>query len=218
VDVPIFGKRTYDRADSLARASKALGRGRRKQAIAEYRRVLEQEPGNPIILAKLAVLLAETKQLAEAREKFSSAGERYEKQGFPEKALAVYVQATAYLPRQVELWETISGLNLARSRRADALAALLEGRRHFRRRRERPLAIRLLRQATRIEPWHFDASFDLARVLAKSGAAAEADRLFAGLCERNRDTELRRVRGAIFRRSPTPSAAWRWLRAALRGI
>ncbi|MGH7291296.1 MAG: tetratricopeptide repeat protein [Myxococcota bacterium] len=216
--MPIFGKRTYDRADSLARASKAHGRGRRKQAIAEYRRVLEQEPGNAIVLGKLAVLLAETRQLSEAREKFNAAGERYEKQGFPEKALAVYMQATGYLPRQIELWETISGLNLARSRRADAVAALLEGRTHFRRRKQRPLAIRLLRQATRIEQWHFAATFDLAHLLVKTGAKAEADRLFRGLCERNRDTELRRVRFAMFRRSPTPASAWRWLRAALRGV
>jgi tetratricopeptide (TPR) repeat protein len=215
--VPIFGRRKYDRADSLARASKAHGRGRRKQAIAEYRRVLEQEPGNPIILSKLAVLLAETRRLPEAREKFMAAGERYEKQGFPEKALAVYVQASAWLPRQVDLWETISGLYLARSLRGDAVAALLEGRRHFRRRKQRAHAIRLLRQATRIQPWHFAATFDLARVLAKTGAKDEADRLRQGLAERTRDTELRRVRGAMFRRRPTPAAAWRWLRAALRG-
>jgi len=130
----LFGKRAYDRADSMARATKAVGRGKRKQAIAEYRRVLKQEPGNPVILAKLAPLLAETRQLKEAGEKWNAAGKQYENQGFPEKALAVYTQAVAYLPRSLELWETISGLYLARSRRADAISALLEGRRHFRRR------------------------------------------------------------------------------------
>lgn len=208
----------YDRADSLARASKALGRGRRKQAIAEYRRVLEQEPGNPVILGKLAPLLAETRQLAEAGATWSAAGKQYENQGFSEKALAVYTQAVAYLPRSVELWETISGLYLARSRRADAVSALLEGRKHFRRRKQRPLAIRLLRGAVRIEPWQLDATLDLARLLTKSGARPEADRLYQGLCERTRDTHLRRVRAAMFRRSPTPASLWRWLRAALRGI
>jgi len=215
--VPLFGKRAYDRADSLTRASKALGRGRRKAAIAEYRRVLAQEPNNPVILAKLAALLAETRQIPEAREKFNAAGERYEKQGFPEKALAVYVQAATYLPRQIDLWETIAGLNLARSRRADAIAALLEGRQHFRAKKQRPLAIRLLRQAVKIEPWHFAATFDLAHLFVKNGMTAEADRLYQGLCERTHDAELRRVRGAMFRRSPTPAAAWRWLRAAVRG-
>ncbi len=216
--MPLFGKRNYDRANSLARASKAQGKGRPKQAIASYRRVLEQEPENPVILAKLAALLAETKQLTEAREKFVSAADRYVIQGFPEKALAVYMQATSYPPRTVELWETISGLNLERERRSDAIAALLEGRRQFRRRKQRPLAIRLLRGVVKIEPWHFEATLDLATILAKSGARAESDRLYQGLCERNRDTALRRVRFAMFRRSATPAAFWRWLRAALRGV
>ncbi|MEX2207971.1 MAG: tetratricopeptide repeat protein [Myxococcota bacterium] len=213
----LFGRRTYDRADSLARASKAIGRGKRKQAIAEYRRVLEQEPGNPVILAKLAPLLAETRQLKEAGEKFRAAGKQYENQGFPEKALGVYAQAVKYLPRSVELWETISGLYLARSRRADALSALLEGRSHFRRGKQRPLAIRLLRGAVQVEPWQLEATLDLARQLRKSGGRAEADRLYQGLCERKRGAHLRRVRGAMFRRSPTPAALWRWLRAALAG-
>lgn len=216
--MPFFGKRTYDRADSLARASKAIGRGKRRQAIAEYRRVLQQEPGNPVILAKLATLLAETRKLDEAGEKWRAAGKQYENQGFPEKALAVYTQATAYLPRSVELWETISGLYLARSRRADAIGALLEARTHFRRRKHRPIAIRLLRGAVRIEPWHLEATLDLARLLAKSGASKEADRLYQGLCEHKRGTHLRRVRGAMFRRSPTPAALWRWMRAAFRGV
>jgi tetratricopeptide (TPR) repeat protein len=215
--VALFGKRAYDRADSMARATKAAGRGKRKQAIAEYRRVLAQEPANPVILAKLAPLLAETRQLAEAGEKFRAAGKQYENQGFPEKALGVYTQAVKYLPRSVETWETISGLYLARSRRADALSALLEGRRHFRRRKQRPIAIRLLRGAVKVEPWHLDATLDLARQLRKSGVRAEADRLYQGLCERKRGVHLRRVRGAMFRRSPTPAALWRWLRAALRG-
>lgn len=213
----LFGKRAYDRADSLARASKAIGRGKRKQAIAELRRVLAQEPANPILLAKLAGLLAETKQLEEAGQKFRAAGKQYESQGFPEKALAVYAQATAHLPRQVELWETISALQLGRSRRADALSALLDGRKHFRRRKERPLAIRLLRGAVKIEPWHLDATLDLAGLLAKSGGRAEAERLYQGLCQHTRGAQLRRVRGTMFRRRPTPAALWRWLRAAVSG-
>ncbi len=212
----LFGKRTYDRADSLARASQAVGRGKRKQAIAEYRRVLAQEPANPIILAKLATLLAETRKLEEAGQKWSAAGKQYENQGFPEKALAVYAQATVYLPRSVELWETISALYLVRSRRADALSALLEGRSHFRRRKQRPIAIRLLRGAIKVEPWHTDATLDLARLLAKSGGGAEADRLYQGLCQHKRGAHLRRVRAAMFRRRPTPAALWRWLRAALQ--
>jgi len=213
-----FGKPRYDRSETISRAAKLEGRGKRKKAIAEYRKVLAQEPDNPAIAVKLAGLLAQTKQLDEARAKFLFAAETYEKQAFDDKALAVYRQAVTYLPKRVELWERIAQLDVKRERPPDAIRDLLEGSRHFRRRPERQAAIRLLRMAVKVEPWQFEATMGLARLLAKEGARPEARRFYEGLCQRNRALRLRKVRGAMFRMSPTPAAAWRWLRAALRGV
>jgi tetratricopeptide (TPR) repeat protein len=213
-----FGKPTYSRSESMTRAAKAEGRGKRKKAIAEYRKVLAQEPDNPVIQVKLASLLAQTKQPDEARLKFMAAAESYEKQAFDDKALAVYRQAVTFLPKRVELWERIAQLDVKRERGPEAIRDLLEGSRKFRRRRERQSAIRLLRMAVKIEPWQFEATMSLARLLRKEGARPEARRFYEGLCQRNRSLRLRKVRGAMFRMSPTPGAGWRWLRAALRGV
>jgi tetratricopeptide (TPR) repeat protein len=202
----------------MSRAAKAEGRGKRKKAIAEYRKVLVQEPENPAILVKLATLLAQTKQPDEARLKYLSATEIHEKQGFDDKALAVLRQAVTHLPKRVELWEKIGQLDVKRERAPEAIRDLLEGSQKFRKRSERQSAIRLLRQAVKVEPWQFEASLSLARLLAKAGARPEARRFYQGLCERNRAARLRKVRGAMFRMSPTPAAAWRWARAALRGV
>lgn len=202
----------------MSLAAKAEGRGKRKKAIAEYRKVLAQEPENPGILVKLAGLLAQTKQLDEARLKYLAAAEIHEKQGFDEKTLSVLRQAVAFLPKRVELWERIAQLDVRRERAPDAIRDLLDGSAKFRKRSERQSAIRLLRMAVKVEPWQFEATMSLARLLAKAGARPEARRLYEGLCERNRAKRLRKVRGAMFRTSPTPAAAWRWARAALRGI
>ena len=216
--MPLFGKPAYNRSETMARAAKLEGRGRRKKAIAEYRKVLAQESENVAILVKLATLLAQTKQLEEARHKFGAAAEIYEKQAFDDKALAVLRQAVSFLPKRVELWERIGQLDVKRERVPEAIRDLLEGSRQFRRKKERQSAIRLLRQAVKVEPWQFDATLELARLLGKSGARPEAHKLYAGLCERNRSIRLRKVRAAMFRTSPTPAAAWRWLRATLRGV
>lgn len=216
--MPLFGKPTYDRADTIAKAARLEGRGKRKKAIAEYRKVLAQESDNVAILMKLATLLAQTKQFDEARLRFGAVAEIYAKQEFDDKALAVLRQAVSFMPRKVELWERIGQLDVKRERIPDAIRDLREGARHFRGRKGRQSAIRLLRQAVRTEAWQFEATMDLARLLAKSGARPEARQLYAGLCERNRSTRLRKVRGAMFRMSPTPAAAWRWLRAAVRGV
>jgi len=213
-----FGKPTYNRTESMSRAAKAEGRGKRKKAIAEYRKVLAQESDNPVILVKLAALLAQTKQPDEARGKFLTAAEIYEKQGFDDKSVAVLRQAVTFLPKRVELWERIAQIDVRRERLPEAIRDLLEGSGKFRKRAERQSAIRLLRMAVKIEPWQFESTMSLARLLAKAGAKPEARRFYEGLCERNRAARLRQVRAAMFCMSPTPGAAWRWARAALRGI
>jgi tetratricopeptide (TPR) repeat protein len=216
--VPLFGKPTYDRSQVMARAAKLEGRGKRKKAIAEYRRVLAQESDNLAILIKLATLLAQTKQYDEARQKFGLVAETYEKQEFDDKAIAVLRQAVTFMPKRVELWERIAQLDVKRERIPEAIKDLLEGAQRFRGRKDRQSGIRLLRYAAKIEPWQFESTMGLARLLRKSGARPEARKLYEGLCQRNRSVRLRKVRGAMFRMSPTPMAAWRWLRAAIGGV
>ncbi len=209
--VAMFGKKTYDRSDTLARAARAEGKRQRKKAIAEYRKVVAQEPDNPIVLVKLGALLARTRQTEEARKRFLAAAEVYEKQAFDDKALATYMQAASFLPKQPELFEQIAKLNVRRGRTPDALRALLEGAAHQRGKRLRPNAMRLLREALRIEPWHFEATLELARLLRKQGKRADARKLYEGLCKHKRGAQLRKARWAWFRMSPTPAAAWRLL-------
>jgi Tfp pilus assembly protein PilF len=213
----LFGKKAYDRGETMARAAKAEAKRQRKKAIAEYRKVLEQEPDNPVVLAKLGALLARTRQPEEARKKFLAAAEVYEKQAFEDKALGIYQQAAGFLPGRAELFEQIAKLNVKRSRPADGIRALLDGAAHQRGRKLRVNAVRLLREAVRIEPWHFEASMALARLLRKQGKRDDARKLYEGLCARKRGAQLRKARAAWFRMSPTPANAWRWLLAAVRG-
>lgn len=210
-----FGAKTaYSRTDTLERASRAQGRGRKKKAIAEYRKVLEHEPENAKVLTSLGVLLAQTKQPAEAWKSFVAAAESYKKQGFVDRQYSVYVQATSFMPKEVELWETLAKINVQRNRKPDAVKVLLDGRRHFSGKKLRPFAIRLLKLALSIEPWQFETSLELARLYKKDGKADQAKGLLEGLAQRyaNSKRRMRKIRGLLFRWSPTPGNAWRWLR------
>lgn len=212
-----FGKKVYDRSETLARAAKFEGRRQRRKAIAEYQKVLAKEPDNPVLLAKLGALLARTKQREEAGRKFVAAAKVYERQAFDDKALSTYVQAAGFLPERVELFEQIAKLEVQRGRRADAIRTLLDGAARQRGRKRRSEAVRLAREAAKIEPWHLDATLELARLLRKQGQRPNARKLYEELCTRKTGAQLRRARAAWFRMSPTPVAAWLWLRAALRG-
>src|SRR5688572_4822295 len=133
----LFGRKAYSRRDSLTTATEAQKKGKQKKAIAEYKKILENDGPDPMIHHKLAMALAESRKSVEAREHFMIAARAYDERGFIDKALAVYVTAAHYLPTDIDLWEAISDAQLRKERHSDALKVLLDARKHFRKRRQR---------------------------------------------------------------------------------
>lgn len=215
----LFGRRgkPYDRVRLLADAAHARQKGRREKAIGLYREVLAVEPENDDLHRRIAPLLAETKQPDAAWESYRRAAGGLAKKGFLDQAVGVLREASVRLPKQAGLWEGLSDLELERRGPADAAEVLLEARRHFRSRRERDRAISLLLRARRLTPGSFGVNFELAGILAKTGARKRACGILEDLACQCRGQQLRRVRGRQLRMAPTPFAAGRWLRAAVAG-
>ena len=206
-------KKPYDRSRLLKDAARARKKGKRQKAIALYRELLAVEPENADLHRRIAPLLAETKQPAEAWASYRRAADKLVSQGFVEQAVGVLREASALLPREPEVWGALADLELQRRRLADAHKVLLEGRRHFRSKKDLAQAIRLLLRARKLAPRDFSTNFDLAGVLAKAGARGRAQSLLEEIASWTRAGQLRRVRARQFALSPTPAAAWGWLRA-----
>lgn len=204
----------YDRASIMAAAAKARQRRKHQKALDLYQEVLAKEPDNPDLHRKVAPLLVSTRKEKDAWAAYRRAAEGFERQGFVEQAIGVFREATGRLPRQVEVWSSLAELELKRSRPADAHKALLEGRRHFRSRKHRAEAIQLLTRARKLEPRHFETSFDLAGLLARAGGRARARRMLDELASWAQGRKLRRVRARQFNLAPSPASGWRWMRAA----
>lgn len=208
---------TYDRSRILDAAARARARKKRARAIELYRQVLCMEPQNVELHAKLAPLLAETGQDFDAWCSFKTVARACLREGYADKALAVYREATLFLPREVDAWLAVARLQHKADRAREAVETLLEGSRNFRTRWLRPHSIHLLRLARELEPWNFEVVLELARLLAGSQQKAEACFLLEGLAERSSGERLRRVRAAQLRISPTPASLWTLLADALRG-
>jgi tetratricopeptide (TPR) repeat protein len=202
----------------LDQAAQARGRGRLKKAVELYRQVLEVEPRNAELHRKVAPLLARANKPDESLESYKTAAEALIRGGFIEQAIGVYREAMQQLPPQREFFMALSDLELQRRRKPDAIAALLEGRKNFRSRRNRSDAIVLLFRVRKLEPHHLDATLDLALVLAKSGNRDHALRLLDEQAARRRGPALRRVRARIFRVMPRFGTGWRFIRALVRGV
>ena len=209
-------KSIYDRSRLLDAATRARTKKKRARAIELYRWVLAIEPQNREIHAKLAPLLAETGQHFDAWCSFKTVARAHLREGHADKALAVYREATLYLPREVQAWEAVARLQHKRGFEREPVETLLEGSRFFGTRWLRPQATHLLRLARDLDPWDFEVVLELARLLAASLQQNEARLLLSGLAGRSTHERLRRVRAAQFHLSPGPGTAWRWFRSALR--
>lgn len=204
----------YDRKRLLGEAEKARVRGRRRRAIAFYRRVLAVEPHDPDLHARVAPLLAAAGKRFDAWQSYRETTRAHLRNNNPAEALTLYREAAKALPTQIEAWRSVAKLELKFERREAAIGALLEGRSKFRSRRRRPEAIALLREARNIDPWRLDIVLDLVRLLRRSGQSPEAQWILAQLSERVAGRELRIVRGAQWRIEPSLRNSWLWLRAA----
>ena len=214
---PFRSEKSYDRRrllDRAARAARGRSRRKRRKAVALYRRVLTAEPDNPDLLRKLAPLLAQTDEAADACASYRRAASEFVERGFVDRAVGVYRDAVRALPHEASMWKEMAALELQRGRSADAVAALLEGRRGFRKRRQREDALALLWAARKIDPEHYALNMDLASLLARCGAGGRGVALLEGLIRAHPDREAR-VRARHFRIAPSPGAAWRWMRSAL---
>ena len=205
----------YDRRKLLANAGKARKKGKAKRAIEAYRRVLEVEPHDTEVHREIAPLLARVGQHQAAMDSFAQAVQGLIRRGFEAHALGVCREATAFYPRQVELWEAIAGLRLKAANAPDAVSALLEGRSHFRRRKHLPEAIRLLERAHGLDPKNLTVRLDLAELLMRSGQRDKARAILATLETQLGGRMLRRLRLAQFRNDPSARTVWTLLRAVM---
>jgi tetratricopeptide (TPR) repeat protein len=209
-------QRGYDRARILDEAARARARRKRARAIELYRWVLAVEPHNAPLHAKLAPLLAEAGEHFDAWVSFRAAARACLREGLTDKALAIYQEATLFVPHEHQAWQAVAQLQRKRGQSREAVETLLEGSRRFQTRWLRPYAIFLLRRAREIDAWNFETVLELAGLLTTSGQRHEARLLLDELTERAAGHRLREVRAAQLRLDPGPRSVWRWLRTLLR--
>jgi tetratricopeptide (TPR) repeat protein len=209
-----FRRPRYDRRETLEAAGREAVRGRRRRAIALYRTVLVAEPGNVDIHRQLAPLLADDGQVFDAWLSFRAVARAHARDQEFEKALAVWRTAAERLPAKIDAWLAVARLECRLGRTSEAVAALVAGSRHQKRRNQRPAAIHLLREALSLAPGDPQRVVELALLLARSGRKAEGTLLLERLAERAEGADRRRVRGAQWRIAPSFSNAWLWLRSA----
>lgn len=201
------------RKQMLALAHHHTMRRHERRAIALYREVLIETPGDVNVSLRLAPLLARRGEDFESWRLYSDAGRRLVRAGRHEQALSVFNEACRLLPHNFDTWRIRAEIELKLGYEDAAFETLIEARHHFRTVHTRAQAIALLTMARRLEPWDVGVLLDLARLYAQTDQVPQALELLAAVGCRAHGATKRHIRGAQLRITYSPQHLWLYLRA-----
>lgn len=182
-----------DREDTLKKAEKLLRQGRLDAAIAEYVRVVEDQPRDWNTANMLGDLYVRAGQIDSAVAQFSRIADHFMREGFYPKASALYKKILKISPEDETTQLQLAEISVRQGLLADAktyFGAVAVRRRN---RGDYGGADEIVLRLGEIDPSDLEARLAAARVVASSGdapaAAARFRRIYDDLMERGREAE-----------------------------
>jgi len=182
-----------DREDTLKKAEKLLRQGRLDGAIAEYVRVVEDQPRDWNTMNILGDLYVRAGQSEKAAAQFARIADHFFREGFYPKAAAIYKKILKSTPDDETAQMQLAELSAKQGLLADAKSYFTAVGSRRRARGDKRGADEIVVRLGTLDPTDFDARAAGARVLAKSGddagAAARFREIHGDLIEKGREPE-----------------------------
>ena len=192
----------FDREDTLKKAEKLLRQGRLDQAIAEYERVVEDQPGDWGTTNTLGDLYVRAAQTDKAAEQYKKIADHFMSDGFYSKAAAIYKKLLKLNAQDEDTQLSLAEVSQKQGLLADAKAHLNAVAARRKSRGDRAGAAAIVVRLGSVDPADFDARTAAARTLVEmgdeDGAAARFRGMYDDLLERGRHAEaLTALREAV---------------------
>lgn len=183
----------FDRDGALKKAEKLVRQGRLDLAIAEYARVVEENPGDWSTANTLGELYARAGQPQQAVEQFSRIAAHFAEGGFYPKAAALYKKILKITPNDEAIQLQLADLSAQQGLLADAKSYLNGVAAKRKARGDRRGTAEITIKLGSIDPLDFDARLAAARTLEEMGddeqAGARYKALHRDLLEKGRTSD-----------------------------
>lgn len=170
-----------DRDSTLKKAEKLVRQGRLDLAIAEYVRVVEDNPRDWSTANTLGELYAKAGQPAQAVEQYTRIADHFVDQGFYPKAAALYRKVLKITPNDEAIQIRLADVSAQQGLLADAKAHLNAIAAKRRARGDRRGTAEIVVRLGTIDPADLDARLAAARTLEEMGEEEEASSRFKAL-------------------------------------
>ena len=195
-----------DREATLKKAEKLLRQGRLDGAIAEYVRVVEDQPRDWNTANALGDLYARAGQPDKAVAQYTRIAEHFSSEGFFPKAAALYKKILKIHPHDESTQLQLADLSAKQGLFADAKSQLNAVAARRRNRGDRRGAAEIVVRLGSLDPGDFDARFAAARALEEmgdaTGAASRYRSLHDDLIEKARPSDALDALRHVVRLSP----------------
>ena len=165
---------SIDRQKVLDSAQKFAAKGQFDKAIAEYQRLVKEDPNDVRILLKIGDLQFRRGAREDAVATYSKVARGYEEQGFALKAIAVYKQILSIDPNLTELHGKLAELYVQLGLVPDALVNLEALAARYARAGADDKLVGVVRQMVQVDGSNVAMRIKLAELLSKLGKNADA--------------------------------------------
>ncbi|MCA1590105.1 MAG: tetratricopeptide repeat protein [Acidobacteria bacterium] len=169
---------SFDKTKALRNAERFLAQGKIRAAIGEYKQMVANDPKDFGTLNILGDLYVKNSEKDEAVKCFKKVAEYYAKQGFSQKAIAVYNKLSKLEPKSVETSERLAELYKTKGSPLEARSHYLTLARHYQS-KGRPIeALAIWKQVALIEPDNMEVFLTIAQSYIDEKAFDEAIQAF----------------------------------------
>jgi len=159
---------------SIQAAQKYTAKGQHKKAVAEYEKILKEDPDDIRVRIKLADAYTKLKDTDRAVEALTQCAKQYEQQGFMQKAVAIYKQILGIAPDRVDVYLALAS-NYRQLRRLNDAAEQYQGAlRVLDQRQDEPGKLAVIQQMLEMDPDNVVDRVRLSEAYAAAGRTREA--------------------------------------------
>jgi tetratricopeptide (TPR) repeat protein len=152
----------FDKVKAMRSAEKYVAQGKIRQAIAEYRAVVDNDPRDIATLNMLGDLYVKASEKRDAVNCYMQVADHYNKQGFAQKAIAVYNKISRIQPDSMDVSAKLAELHKVKGSLAEARSHYTMLAEHYQKQGRRLEALAMYKQIALLDPNNTDVCLNLA--------------------------------------------------------
>lgn len=169
---------SFDKVKAMRNAERFLSQGKIRSAISEYERVVENDSRDYSTLNTLGDLYVKNNDTDRAISCYTKVAEHFSKQGFAQKAIAIYNKISRLKPNSADVSEKLAKLYQMKGSFAEAKSHYVQLAEQYQRKGQKAEALEIWKQIAQLDPSNTEVYLKIADFCAQDGNTDEAVKAF----------------------------------------